>query len=75
MKTEPLAEQLPASTSIGAVQTQEMGGGGGEEGEVKQSLAEIKSLLEVQARSMRSQSETIGRLTQEVEWLRERIGE
>ena len=43
--------------------------------EVKQSLAEIKNLLEEQRRTMSAQNDTIGRLTAEVDRLRSKMGD
>ncbi|KAG8531427.1 uncharacterized protein KY384_003056 [Bacidia gigantensis] len=64
-KPEPLREQLPPSRSVS----------GQQQPEVHESLAEIKSLLEQQNRTMNAQNETIGKLTAEVDRLRTRIGE
>ena len=84
-KPEPVANQLPstpkppASLSSGTTAGTDKGVKTGnvkpEDEGVQASLAEIKSLLEQQQRAMKSQNETIGRLTQEVEGLRARIGE
>ena len=86
-KPEPIAEQLPSSrdpasssrlggtATAGKTSHVDVGAVKGEEEGVQASLTEIKSLLEQQQRAMKSQNETIGRLTQEVEGLRARIGE
>lgn len=70
-RAEPLAEQLSTSPEEEVKGTPGNGSGGGE---VQASLAEIKSLLEQQTKAMSAQSETIGRLTKEVEVLRGRMG-
>ena len=64
-KAEPTAEQLPPSRSASGQQAPE----------VQASLAEIKSLLEQQSKTMSAQNMTIGRLTEEVDRLRAKIGE
>ncbi|KAL9127204.1 MAG: hypothetical protein Q9217_003877 [Psora testacea] len=67
-KPEPVAEQLPQSSrSVSGQQQQQP--------EVQASLAEIKSLLEQQGKTMRAQNETIGALTREVDQLRAKLGE
>ena len=67
-RAEPLAEQLPTSPA-------EEARGTPRGGEVQASLAEIKSLLQQQTKTMSAQNETIGKLTKEVEVLRGRMGE
>ena len=62
-KTEPIAEQLPRSDTAPKRD-------GADGVEVKQSLAEIKNLLEDQRRTMSAQNDTIGRLAAEVDRLR-----
>lgn len=64
MKTEVVTEQLPVAREKG-----------GREPDVQSSLSEIKNLLLEQSRTMSVQNETIGRLTEEVDRLRSRIGE
>lgn len=71
MKTEPVREQLPSS-SVSSAPVQGKSHGESENSELKESLAEIKSLLDEQKKTM---NETIGRLTAEVERLRSKIGE
>ena len=67
-KTEPVSEQLPtASTASGQDKSDGM--------ELKQSLAEIKNLLEEQRKTMNAQNDTIGRLTAEVDRLRSTMGD
>lgn len=67
-KTETVLEQLPAQS--GAVGQDKSNGM-----EVKESLAEIKNLLEEQRKTMYAQNDTIGRLTAEVDRLRSKMGE
>ena len=68
-KTEPLKEQLPAGDPTTAVAPQ------GDSGELKQSLAEIKNLLEEQRKMTSAQNDTISKLTAEVDRLRSQMGE
>ena len=67
-KTESVLEQLPSQSEAAG---QDKSGGM----EVKESLAEIKSLLEEQRKTMHVQNDTIGRLTAEVDRLRSKMGE
>lgn len=72
-KTEPVPEQLPSSAktqSQNQSQSQSQSGS-----EVQSSLAEIKSLLVQQSKTMSTQNDTISKLTAEVDRLRSKIGE
>ena len=64
-KVEPIPEQLPPSGPAS----------GSQQPEVHASLAEIKSLLEQQNRTMNAQNQTIEKLSAEVDRLRSHIGE
>lgn len=67
-KTEPIPEQLP-------VQSEALGQDKSSGMEVRESLAEIKNLLDEQRKTMHAQNDTIGRLTAEVDRLRSKIGD
>lgn len=73
-KAEPLAEQLP-TVNTKAEPSTKGAGDRSDDKELKQSLTEIKSLLEQQAKTMTAQSDNIGRLTREVDRLRAKLGE
>lgn len=67
-RTEPIPEQLPTRNE--AVEQKTSDGT-----EFKESLAEIKSLLEEQRKTMQTQNDTIGKLTHEVDRLRSKMGD
>ena len=64
-KPEPIKEQLPSSSRAESTH----------EPEVQASLAEIKSLLVQQSKTMNAQNDTIAKLTAEVDRLRSKLGE
>lgn len=71
----PAASATPATipTSSGPIAAVGSSSSSGSES-VESSLAQIKSLLEAQTRTLTAQSEKIGQLTQEVDTLKMRVG-
>jgi coronin-1B/1C/6 len=75
MMQPPAASPTPATipTSSGPIAAVGSSSSSGSES-VESSLAQIKSLLEAQTRTLTAQSEKIGQLTQEVDTLKMRVG-